>query len=211
MTRQSFRKLAANLATLIALSACLFYLSSPQVAWGSVFSWQSPQKSITHTPQQNQPLRLEKVRIAGSLALPKAGSAIQENLDAGDDWMKGLAITLKNTSDKNIVYAMVMLHFPETDSAGQPMGSPMVFGRAPKDSNDRNYKAVLKPGEEAEITLTDAEYESLQSFLRGMAFSRVSSVELLLDAVVFDDDTLWSQGMQMRRDANNPKQWRTIR
>jgi hypothetical protein len=211
MSRQSLRKLVANLAILIALSACLFYLSSPRVAWGSVFFWQSPQKSITHTPQENQPLRLEKVQVAGKLALPKAGSAIQENLDAGDDWMRGLAITLKNTSDKNIVYAMVMLHFPETDSAGEPMASPMVFGRAPKDSNDRNYKAVLKPGEETEITLTAAEYESMQSFLRGKSFSKVNSVELFLDAVVFDDDTLWLQGIPMRRDANNPKQWHTIK
>src|SRR5437899_318831 len=124
MIRQSLRKLVANGAILVVLSICLFFVSSPRAAWGSVFFWQSPKKSIAHTPRQNQPVRIEKVQIAGKLALPGVGSAIQENIDGGDDWMRGLAITLKNTADKSIVYAMVLLEFPETEATGQLMAAP---------------------------------------------------------------------------------------
>jgi len=211
MSRQSLRKLVANLAILFALSGGLFYLSSPRDVWGSVLFWQSPPKSITHTPQGNQPLRLEKVQVAGKLALPKGGSAIQENIDAGDDWMRGLSLTFKNTSEKNIVYALIYLHFPEAELKGGTMSFPLAFGRSPKDSNDRDYKAVLKPGEETEITLTDAQHDSLQSFLRGRSAGNVSSVEVLLVSVITDDDKLWLQGIEMQRDANDPKKWHTIK
>ena len=211
MSRQSLRKLHANLAVLMALTGGLFYLSSPRAVWGSVFFWQSPPKSISHTPEKNQPLRLEKVKVAGKLALPKAGGSVQENIDAGDDWMRGLSLTLKNTSGKNIVYALIYLHFPEAELAGGAMSFPLAFGRSPKDSNDRDYKAVLKPGEETEITLTDAQHDSLQSFLRGRSAGSIGNVEVLLVSVITDDDTLWMQGIEMRRDPNDPKHWLTIK
>jgi hypothetical protein len=211
MSRQGFRKLVANFTILILLSVCLFFVSSPQAAWGSVFWWQSPQKYITHSPQRNQPVRFDKVKIAGKLIELKANSESKEDIEGDDDWMRGLTVSLKNTSDKNIVYVSLVLMFPETTSAGPVMGFPLQFGRMPENADDKNYEGVLKPGEETEIVLTDDKHEHLQTFLKSRSFNKVSNVRLFLGSVVFDDDIQWFGGDLMRRDPKNPGQWHNIR
>ncbi|HEY7180324.1 MAG TPA: hypothetical protein VIC84_02845 [Blastocatellia bacterium] len=207
MSRQGLRKHVANFATLAPLLVCLFIASSPRAALGSVFSWQSHQKSITKYQHRNQPLNFDKVKAAGKLIELKAGSESKEDFDGDDDWMRGLAVTFKNTSNKNIVYFQLLLQFPETGAAGLIMSHPMNFGRMPKDSNDRNYDNVLRPGEEVEITLTDDQYGSLRSFLKSRSFDKVSNVRLFLDTVIFDDDIMWAGGDQWRRNPNDPNQW----
>jgi hypothetical protein len=174
-----------------------------------VFWWQSPKKSITHSPQRNQPVGLEKIKVAGQEIKLKAETESKEDLEGDDDWMKNLTVTLKNTSDKNIVYALLVMNFPETAAAG-PMSHPLHYGRYPKSPDDLKAVTALKPGEEAEITLAAAEYDNLKTFLKSMSFSNVNSFEIKLDSVIFDDDLLWFGGILMRRDPNDPKQWHTI-
>jgi hypothetical protein len=157
------------------------------------------------------PLRYNKVKAAGKLFELKAGPETQEDFEGDDDWMKSLAVNFTNTSDKNIVYFRLLLIFPETESAGPPMAFPMIFGRRPKDSNDRNYDNVLKPGEEVEIVLTDDQYGKLRSFLKSRSFDKVSSVRLFLEEAVFDDDIMWNGGDLWRRNQNDPNQWFPIR
>lgn len=207
MSRQDLRKLVTNFTTLILLSVCLFIASRPQKVWGN---WRQAQKSITHTPRRDQPLRIEKVKLAGLEFELKAEAKSKEDFEGGDDWMRGMTVTFKNTSDKNIVYALLFIHLPETAATGQAMAQPISYGRYPKSSEDLKPGDGLKPGEEAEITLTDDEYNSLQALLKTGPLSKVSSLELKLDSVIFDDDLLWFGGIMMRRDPNNPRQWLTI-
>jgi hypothetical protein len=211
MSRQDLRKIATNFTTLILLLICLFIASSSRPAWGSVFWWQSPRKSIIHTPQRNQPIQFDKVKIAGKLIELKANSESKEDFDGDDDWMRGLTVSFKNTSDKNIVYVSLVLMFPETTSAGPVMGFPLQFGRKPENADDKNYEGVLKPGEETEIVLTDDKHEHMQTFLKSRSFNKMSEVRLFLGSVVFDDDIQWFGGDLMRRDPKNPRQWHTIR
>jgi hypothetical protein len=211
MSRQSFRKLVANLAVLVALAVCLFFVSSPQAAWGSVFWGQGHQKTITRHIEKNQPLRFDKVRTAGRALELKGGDESEENFDADDDWMKGLAVTFKNTTEKNIVYFRLDLMFPET--AGQePMRAyHMIFGRRPKDSTDKDYDKVLKPGEEVEIALNDESYGKMRAFLKKGSFDKVSSVRLFLETAIFDDDLMWNGGSFYRRDEKDPNNWLPVR
>jgi hypothetical protein len=217
MTRQVLRKLAGNLSILILLSACLFFVSSPKAAWGSAFFWQTPKKSITKYEHRKMPLRFGKVRAAGKLLELKAGPESRESqesreeFDADDDWMKGLAVNFTNTSDKAIVYFRLLLIFPETESAGPPMAFPMIFGRRPKDAEDRNFDNVLKPGEEAEVALNEDQYGKLQNFLKSSSFDKVTSVRLFLEEVAFDDDLMWMGGDLWKRDPNDANQWLPIR
>jgi hypothetical protein len=215
MTRQSLRKLVANLAILIALAVCLFFVSSPRAAWGML--WQSRQKTITKYEHRSMPLRFGKVKAAGKLLELKAGPETretqesQEEFEADDDWMRGLTVNFTNTSGKNIVYFRLLLIFPETESAGPPMAHTLNFGRQPKDADDRDFESVLKPGEETTISLTDEEYGKMRDFLKSRSFEKVSGVRLFLETVIFDDDLMWNGGDMMRRDPNDPKQWHTIR
>jgi hypothetical protein len=207
MSRQGLRKLFANFAALALLLGCFFVILCSQPAGGSAFWWQSPRKSIAHTPQRNQPVRLDKIKAAGKLFELKAGSESKEDFDGDDDWMRGLAVTFKNMSNKNIVYFRLLLQFPETGAAGPMMAHPMIFGSMPKDSNDRSYDNLLKPVEDVEIALTDDSYSSLRSFLKNGSFDKISNVRLFLETVIFDDDIMWLGGDEWRRNPNDPNQW----
>jgi hypothetical protein len=163
------------------------------------------------------PLRFGKVKAAGKVFDLKPGPETRETqesreeFEADDDWMKGMTVSFTNTSDKNIVFIQMLLIFPETDSAGYPMGFPLIFGRMPKNSDDRNFDKVLKPGEEVELALTDERYGKLQGFLKSRSFDKVSSVQLLLEDVAFDDDLMWMGGDLQKRDPNNPNSWIPIK
>ena len=215
MSRQDFRKLIANFITLILLLVCLFIALSPRQAWA--FLWQSRQKTITKYEHRSMPLRFGKVKAAGKLLELKAGPETQETqesreeFDADDDWMRGLAVNFTNMSGKKIVYIQMLLIFPETESAGPPLAFPMTYGRMPKDSDDRNFDNVLKPGEEVEITLTDDQYGKLRSFLKSRSFDKVSNVRLFLETAVFDDDIMWNGGDLWKRNPNAPNHWLPIK
>lgn len=211
MSGQGFRKLVANFTILILLSACLFFVSSPRAAWGSVFWGQGLKKSITRHVEKNMPLRFDKVKAAGRALELGPGAESQKDFDADDDWMKGLAVTFKNTSDKNIVYFSLDLMFPETEGAEPMMAFPLIFGRRPKDANDRSYDTKLQPGEEVEITLTDDQYGKLRAFLKSGSFDKVSNVRLFLETVIFDDDLMWNGGDLWRRNPNDSNNWLPIK
>ena len=211
MTRQDFRKLAASLTSLVLLSVCLF------IAWptqGGVFSWQSRQKTITKYEHRKMPLRFGKVKAAGKFIELQPGPESQESqggFDGDDDWMKGLTVSFKNTSDRNIVYFRLDLMFPETEGPKPMMAFPLIFGRRPKDAEDRNYDRLLAPGEEVELSLTDERYGRLRNFLKNGSFDKVTSVRLFLETVIFDDDIMWNGGDLYRRNQNDPNNWLPIR
>ncbi len=209
MSRQGFRKLAANGAILIALSVCLFFVSSPRKA--AALLWLSRQKTITKYEHRKMPLSFDKVKAAGRALELRPGSESQEDFEGDDDWMKDLAVTFKNTSDKNVVYFRLDLQFPETEATGPMMTGALIFGRRPKDSGDRSYDKILKPGEEVEITLTGDQHDKLRSFLKTRSFDKVSEVRLFLETAIFDDDLMWNGGDLYKRDQNNPNNWLPIR
>ena len=203
-------KIAAKFTAMILFVICFFLTSSSKPLRLSAFGGQSPQKSITYSPERNQPVRFDKIKAADKLFEFEAGSEFKKDFDGDDDWMRGLAITFKNTSNKNIVYVNVLLLFPETEAAGPIMGFPLQFGHFPKKPNIGSYDNLLKPGEEMEIGLTDDQHNHLQSFLKSRSFNKINRLRLFLESVIFEDDILWVGGILMRRDPDNPNRWLPI-
>jgi len=203
-------KIVAKFTAMILLVICFFLISSAQPLGLNAFEGQSSQKSITYSPHRNQPVRFDKIKAAGKLFEFEAGSEFKKDFDGDDDWMRGLAITFKNTSNKNIVYVRVFLLFPETEDAGPIMSCPLQFGRFPKKPSIGSYDNLLKPGEEMEIILTDDEHNRLQSFLKSGSFNKVNRLRLFLESVIFEDDIMWFGGDLMRRDPDNPNRWLPI-
>src|SRR5262249_20436115 len=151
--KRELRKIAANFVTLILLVICLVFISGSHSIGSNLFARQSPQKTISYIPRRDQPIRLSKVQVTGrSLAL-KANSASKEDFEAGDDWMKGLVLTLKNTTDKNIVYTSVYLQFPETEATGPIISLPLQYGHLPEKPGAWDPNTVLRPGEEVELVV----------------------------------------------------------
>lgn len=210
MLRQSLRKLFVNSVSLFLLISCFFIIMVSQPAGINVILGQSRQKTIIYSPSRNQPLLLEKINTAGNVVDFNADPDSKKYIDGDDDWIKGLAITLKNTSGKNIVYIEVLMKFPET-VPGEPITFPLTYGRFPKEPSDRDYSTtLLKPGDEATMTLTDDAYNNLQALLNSKSISQVNSVHLIPYVVAVEDDFLWTGGLMMKRDPNNPEQWNNI-
>jgi hypothetical protein len=151
-------KIVAKFTAMILLAICFFLTSSAQTVGLNAFEGQAAQKSITYSPQRNQPLRFDKIKAAGKLFEFEAGSEFKKDFDGDDDWIRGLAIKFKNTSNKNIVYVSVLLLFPETEVAGPAMGHPLQFGRFPDKPSIGSYDNLLNPGEESEYPESVAYY-----------------------------------------------------
>lgn len=106
---------------------------------------------------------------------------------AGEDWLRGLSIRVKNISDKPLVGARIDFSLPE----GKVMSS-LEYGRgATFGKGAREQKAVI-PGEEFVLIRTVGAYESDRKWMAEKSgrtdFTRV---QLGLAWVKFEDGMLW--------------------
>jgi hypothetical protein len=213
MPRTDLRKVIANFGLLIALVICLIVITDTHLFGLSRTIGQSPKKTISYVKWKDQPVEFDTVKAAGktlSIKAEKAQTEYKEEFDGDDDWMKGLVVQLKNASNKNIIYIKFNLSFPETDVGGMGMSHSMHFGRFYDKPYVGGSDKVLKPAEEADIPLTDDQYASLNNFLKSRNFHQVNTLEIILQFVLFEDDTAWVGGSLMKRDPFNPKAWARI-
>jgi hypothetical protein len=205
MLKRDIGKLSGNFAILGMLVICLVLLtSSTRTAGFGMLGRQSEKKVVTLTEWPTAPVKFIETRVTG-----KAIEFTKE-FDGGDDWIRGIVVALKNTSNRNIIYISLLLQFPETQAAGPIMSASLEYGRYSSQPSNGNYDKLLKPDEEVEIKLPDTNYDNLRSFLSSGSFNKVNALHIHLDSVIFDDDTGWFGGILMRRDPGNPKKWDRI-
>ena len=129
-----------------------------------------------------------------------------KRFDDDDEWIKGVAWTVKNTSSKPITYMAVSLDFPETKSTGNVMTFTLRYGqnlRAPVLSGE---SIRLMPGETMSVALSDLKYEELQKFIElRHPMKSLREVSLRIFEARFEDGTVWSGGSLFRPDPNDPK------
>jgi hypothetical protein len=205
MSRKDFRKLLGNFAILGMLVACLVFLTASTKSAGFGVFWGQPEKKvISHSKWKTEPVKFVKVKAAGKAV------GFKEEFDSDDEWMRGLVVTLKNTSNRNIAYINLYLQFPETGTGGPEgyiMSFKLEYGKYPHSPSNGNYDKLLRPDEEAELALPDTDYNELRSFLQSRSFYKVNALHIHLDSVIYDDDTMWSGNALFRRDPSNPNSW----
>jgi hypothetical protein len=136
-------------------------------------------------------------------------------IEDDDEWMEGLTVSLKNTSDKPIIYAKVTLDFPRVENSSEseeyPLAYYLYFGTSEKPDGTAPLPSV-KPGEVVELSLSAERYGRLKTILQEVKYSRsIKKVRMWLGGVIFDDDLMWAAGELLRRDPNDPNRWRNIR
>ncbi len=156
--------------------------------------------------EQNEPVAITEIRVNSESV------AFDKRFRATDDWLSKLVISVKNTSDKSILFASIQLQFPGSDSAkGIMSAEDMSYGNSalqqrlpnPGDSADK-----IAPGETVEIRLTTDRFVDLRKLLTASGFPEsIPSVSMRINRVIFVDDLMWSRGATLRRDPNNPKTW----
>jgi hypothetical protein len=125
-----------------------------------------------------------------------------EKFSDGDDWFKGLRLTIQNLSAKPIAYLSVELLFlrPEEET-GLPLGhtieygrhSPRYIGRESEVVVSKEYRPI-PPGGLVDITISDQDYDIITSSLAQAGFvAGVKTLDVILGEVIFDDGSSWKR------------------
>jgi hypothetical protein len=112
-------------------------------------------------PSDPEVLTITEIKIAGQTITPG------QPFPAGEDWLRNLAVRVKNVSQKPVTYVGISCALPEAAYHAGIVGFGIEYGRR-KPLNGIAVADVkpLAPGEEAEITFTDKDYQADLGFVR---------------------------------------------
>lgn len=168
-------------------------------ATGVLYSGLTP-KADSAVPQQARSLKdrvwnNEPIRI--TTATGKGGRSIRigQSQQADDDWLRDLTVSIKNISDKNILFVELELHFPRPNPAPDvpTTAYSMIFGTPPKLVGESS--PVLMPNKQWQASLSAEDYTSLGELLAQTGYSpSIKEVEVITREVLFADKTKWATG-----------------
>ena len=177
----------------------------------SILAQQTQDRIIKYNSWRNEPIKITKVKISD------VPVEFGEKFQGKNDWLRGLAFSVTNASDKDVCYINIALDFPRVASQ-EPMTRDRLLWdcrREVKDSAKSSEKVEpLKPGESIDIVLSNEAYRETQEFLSRTNYpASISLLEVSVDEVGFvgEKDTLWIAGQMMRRDPNSRNRWLPIR
>lgn len=160
---------------------------------------QKKEKTIRHRRFPVEPVRI--IRVNNKRQTLALGRKFFEE----DDWLQGLTISLKNTSDKTITFIGIELHFIKP---GAPENEPIYAHQLFYDTKDRS-QAPIVPGRRVQIKLTDEDFEAINQLLKRDNYpAGATEVEVIVDEVQFNDKSSWKSG-QFREHVSKKKMGRT--
>jgi hypothetical protein len=193
------RRVMLLCAFLLFLTFCFFASTRPSNS-------QNEDKLIKKEEWFKPPVKITLVKSKiGELATDK-------KISAGDDWLKGLTIRVRNDSDKPVNYVNIDLQFrhPEHQSWEFDLLAPHEYGRSPFTPPEQEFPHAAEPifpGQTRDIPLTDENYDALMRELDRLKYPAIKEVILRVRAVGFSDGTAWDSGNIFRHDPNNPGKW----
>jgi hypothetical protein len=131
-----------------------------------------------------------------------------------DDWLKGLAVDVKNDSDKTLTFLQLELFFPRPEpEAKKPAASfTLDFGDDPFTYHSATAMPPLSvkpvsPGEHLEITMTADRLSAMSALLIDTGFFVTNKVQIRVNLIGFRDGTAWSGQMVQRHPKGG---WRPV-
>lgn len=191
---------------LISIALFVFGLVSVAVAFNPTTAQEAKQRVIARMPvEKDEPLVITDVKVNGK------SITFGQKFNANDDWLKSLVVTVKNTSDKRVLFASIELFMQQPDGARGMFdifyGPWALQNRQPKPEEQL---VGIPPGEIAEIGFSVQRYVGLTSFLNDTHIGpSVENVKVRFGSVIFADDTMWRGGF-FRRDPTNPRSWNNV-
>lgn len=187
---------------LVALMVCAFHSSVAQ---------QPKERVITRLPvEQNEPIAITDIKVNDRSV------SFDKKFSADDEWLRSLVVSVKNESDKPIRFASIQLQFPRPAGSQAKMSiEDIYYGfwalqmRAPTPEMPLTG---ITPGDSVEMRLSSQQYVDLRNFLTATGFPQsIERVDMRINHVIFEDDTMWSRGNYLRRDARDPSSWINLR
>lgn len=161
-------------------------------------------------PLLSEPLEFVNLKVEGKSVEPGVPFL------AGEDWLKGLTITLKNISGKPIVGIDVNVEIPIIDTNLRRVALvSLTYGSNLLPLKLRDKKNTAKPigdGQSVTLVLTDGIYSGMQQTrAEGGGVPGFDLVRIYLLTAIYDDDTAWAEGLIVRRDADDSGRWSVVR
>lgn len=184
----------------LALLASLLYVG------GAAQQSQQQERIIKRLPSENDLIAVTDLKVNGRPV------SFGQKFDADDDWLKGLIISVRNKSNKIILFVSIGLRFPRSPGSPEkisvsdiPYGNRELLTRSPI-AEERLIG--IAPGETGDVQLTPSRFDDLRVFLAGTGYpSSIEKVNLRLDRVIFEDDTMWDGSSLLYRDPKDPSRW----
>lgn len=159
--------------------------------------------------EQNEPLAITDIKVNGQSV------SFDKKFVADDDWMRTLVFSIKNKSDKRILFVNLDLFFTRPGSKGRDAtfnllryGNWALQRRRP--TSDEQLIGIA-PGQTEELGFSVQRFTDLTRFLTDTGFPQsVERVDVGFGRVIFEDDTMWYAGSQFRRDSSNPSGWNNV-
>lgn len=136
----------------------------------------------------------------------------EEKVLAGQNWLKDLKLTIKNTSSKTIVYFYIELVIPKNDRLTNRVPIPLRFGTPLFLLTDngmayieKKNRELLRPGETVTVSVKDNVLKAFTQSLQKRDAENFDSVKLEIQNVDFDDFSGWSFGNEWQRDSNGKR------
>jgi hypothetical protein len=185
---------------------CLLFLGTLVLgvnAWSPTGQEKANDKIIKYSPYSNQPVEVTNINVKGTSA--KLNAKIDED---ADDWLNDLSITVKNVSNKTITHIVLNLAFPETKETGIPMLFPLRYGQNPRALVVTGQPEALPVNQTATLYVSGQTLTKLKSFIeKRQPLNSLKKVMMQLDAVYFEDKSLWTGGSFFRVDPNDPTKY----
>ncbi len=168
-----------------------------------------PYRTSRGGPLLSEPVELVDLKVEGKSVEPGI------SFIAGDDWLKGLTITLKNISGKPIVGIDVNVEIPIIDTNLRRFAlASLTYGRdlRPLKFYDQNFTSKpIEDGQSITLVLTDGMYYGIQHTRAELgAFHNFDRIRIYLLTAIYADDTAWADGLIVRRDADDSGRWSVI-
>lgn len=141
------------------------------------------ERSLRTKPFRDQPIKVVKGKVRGKVI------TLGKKFFERDDWLDGMAVTVRNTSGRPISRIELELDFirPTEEIAGFPIAFP------PLGSPTTDEQPIM-PGESVEISVSTQDFNNIKRLMNISNYSTVDEVEIIVRDIVFTDGSKWSSG-----------------
>ena len=201
--------------TTAVMLAALLFVMLPAHGRGH----QGKERAVQIKTFKDQPVDIVEVKVKGA-------AVERDRKFTGDsDWLNGMTVTIKNVSDKPVVYVTISVgaHYEKdgvrkrtSDGRDYVAAATIGYGLRPHLPGEppRSYRSTpLMPGQTSDVVLSEIKRDELYGLLRREDSSTdIPELTLWVDHVAWygDDKTMWSNGRMLRQDPNNPRLWLPI-
>jgi hypothetical protein len=172
------------------------------------------ERVVVQTLYKDPPVEIVSIKVKGVPIEPK------RKFDGETDWFNGMRVTIKNVSDKPVLYVGVYVGAPFQKNGVRTLAiENLVYGALPwypgEDALARtSAPGPLPPGESAELVLSEQFCEQIYTLLRlDNASTDVTELSIRVLDVFLKGETeplRWTAGIMYRPDPNDPEDWTPI-